>query len=64
MAERGRESGQRQASATLAPRKELPLPIEKVARWPPMPVWTLERRENALTLGESEHAYSVVQSIA
>jgi len=34
MVERDRESGQLQASATLAPRKEFPLPIEKVAEWP------------------------------
>ena len=64
MEERDRESGQLQASAALAPRKELSLPMEKVARWFPLPVWTLQRRGKPLTFWESEHVYSVVQSVA
>jgi len=64
MAKRDRESDQIQAWAALAPRKELPLPIEKAAEWPPLSVWTLQRRGKPLTFWESEHVYSIVQSVA
>jgi len=64
MEERDRESGQLQASAALAPRKILPLPIDKAAAWPPLPVRTLQRRGKPLTFWKSEHVFSVVQSVA